>query len=253
MMSTLARLVTVVALMAALWADGLRAQSNAVALTNVTLVDATGAPPSPAMTVIVNGDRITAIGRADSIRVPRGAILVDGTGKFLIPGLWDMHVHIGSYEDGVKVLPRLVGYGITGVRDMASPIDDILRLRQESTDRVLLGPQIVAAGPILQGPLPFRLPPLVRTVTEADANQTVAELKAKTSRPAVCRTPAGLSVGLRGGTVRTAQYRAFWKCQLSWCAHRVRVGRSGTEHLRSGRADSRSCWRTVARREGVSS
>jgi imidazolonepropionase-like amidohydrolase len=62
---------------------------------------------------------------------------------------------------------------------MASPPDDILRLRRETDDSTILGPQIVAAGPILQGPLPFTLPPLVRTVTEADAAQTVAELKAK--------------------------------------------------------------------------
>jgi Amidohydrolase family len=111
--------------------------------------------------------------------VPQDAIVVDGTGRFLIPGLWDMHVHVGSYEDGVKVLPRFVGYGITGVRDMASPPDDILRLRRDTSNSAILGPEIVAAGPILQGPLPFKLPPLVRTVTEADATQIVAELKAK--------------------------------------------------------------------------
>jgi hypothetical protein len=155
------------------------AQSIAVAVTNVTLIDGTGAPPSPTMTVIVNGGRITTIGRAGSVPVPHDAIVVDGTGKFLIPGLWDMHVHVGSYQDGVKVLPRLVGYGITGVRDMASPPDDILRLRRETDDSTILGPQIVAAGPILQGPLPFKLPPLVRTVTEADAAQSVAELKTR--------------------------------------------------------------------------
>jgi Amidohydrolase family len=177
MTSTLARLVTLVALLASSWAGNVRAQS--VAITNVTLIDATGAPPRPTMTVIVSGDRITIIGRAERVRVPRGATLVDGTRKFLIPGLWDMHVHLGSYEDGVKVLRRLVGYGITGVRDMASPPDDILRLRREAANSTILGAQIVAAGPILQGPLPFRLPPLVRTVTEADAIQTVDELKAK--------------------------------------------------------------------------
>jgi predicted amidohydrolase YtcJ len=67
--------------------------------------------------------------------VPSGATVVDGRGKYLIPGLWDMHVHhIGGYNDGTKVLPRLVAYGITGVKDMASPVDDILRLRRESAD-----------------------------------------------------------------------------------------------------------------------
>ena len=179
MNSTLARLATIVALLAALWAAGVRAQSVAIAVTNVTLIDGTGAPPSATMTIIVNGGRITTIGRAGSVRVPQDAIVVDGTGQFLIPGLWDMHVHVASYQDGVKALSRLVGYGVTGVRDMASPLDDILRLRRETDDSIILGPQIVAAGPILQGPLPFKLPPLVRTVTEADAMQAVAGLKAR--------------------------------------------------------------------------
>jgi imidazolonepropionase-like amidohydrolase len=180
MNSTLARLaVILVALLAAPEGGGVNTQSLALAVTNVTLIDGTGAPPSPSTTVIVNGRRITSIGRAGIVHVPPDAIVVDGAGKFLIPALWDMHVHVGSYQDGIKLLPRLVGYGITGVRDMASPPDDILRLRRETADSTILGPQIVAAGPILQGPLPFTLPPLVRTVTEADAAQTVAELKAK--------------------------------------------------------------------------
>ncbi|AMY09299.1 imidazolonepropionase [Luteitalea pratensis] len=90
-----------------------------------------------------------------------------------------MHVHIGGHDEGTKILPRLVAYGITGVRDMASPVDEILRLRRETTDGTLVGPQIVAAGPILQRPLPFRTPPLVRTVTDADAKQVVDDLQAK--------------------------------------------------------------------------
>jgi cytosine/adenosine deaminase-related metal-dependent hydrolase len=153
-------------------------QSKAIAVTNVTLIDGTGARPR-VVTVIVEGDRITAIARNGRTRIPTGATIVDGRGKYLIPGLWDMHVHIGGYDEGTKVLPRLVAYGITGVRDMASPVDDILRLRRESADGTLLGPQIVAAGPILQRPLPFRTPPLVRTVTDADAKQVVDDLQAK--------------------------------------------------------------------------
>jgi len=93
--------------------------------------------------------------------------------------MWDMHIHIGGYDEGKKVLPRLLAYGITGVRDMASPADDILRLRRESADGTLRGPHIVAAGPILQRPLPFSTPPLVHTVTDADAKQVVDDLQAK--------------------------------------------------------------------------
>jgi imidazolonepropionase-like amidohydrolase len=155
------------------------AQSHPIAFTNVTLIDGTGATPQRGISVVIDGDRIATIGRTGEVRLPVGATAVDGRAKFLIPGLWDMHVHLGAYDEGVKVLPRLVGYGITGVRDMASPVDDILRLGRESASGMVLGPQIVAAGPILQRPLPFRLPPLVRTVTDAEAKHVVAELHTK--------------------------------------------------------------------------
>lgn len=173
----LSRLLIVVSLVTA-WATVVAAQSNAIAVTDVTLIDGTGARPR-VVTVIVEGDRITAIARSGRERIPNGATIVDGRDKYLIPGMWDMHVHIGGYNEGTKVLPRLVAYGITGVRDMASPVDDVLRLRRESADGTLLGPQIVAAGPILQRPLPFKTPPLIRTVTDADAKQVVDDLQAK--------------------------------------------------------------------------
>jgi cytosine/adenosine deaminase-related metal-dependent hydrolase len=154
------------------------AQPTAIAVTGVTLIDGTGAPPR-VVTVVVEGDRVAAISRPDRERIPAGATIVDGRGKYLIPGLWDMHVHIGGYEEGTKLLPRLVAHGIMGVRDMASPVDDILRLRREIADGTVPGPQIVAAGPILQGPLPFSTPPLVRTMADADAKPVIDDLHAK--------------------------------------------------------------------------
>ena len=174
-----ARLATVLSTVAALGATAPMAQSSAIAFTDVTVIDGTGGAPRGGLTVLVADGQIITVGRTTTVHVPDGATIVDGRAKFLIPGLWDMHVHLGSYEDGAKSLRRLVGYGITGVRDMASPVDDILRLRHDTADGTLLGPQIVAAGPILQRPLPFKLPPLVRTVTDSDAAQTVADLRAK--------------------------------------------------------------------------
>src|SRR5688572_19208295 len=75
----------------------LMAQSHAVAFTNVTVVDATGAEPRSDTTVVTDGDRIVAVGRTGTVNVPTGATVVDGRGKFLIPGLRDMHVHLGAY------------------------------------------------------------------------------------------------------------------------------------------------------------
>jgi hypothetical protein len=153
------------------------AQVPVLAITNVTLLDGTDAAPRRDVTVVVTGTRISAIGPSSRTTVPKGARVVDGRNQFLIPGLWDMHVHLGAYDAGVKASARLLSYGVTGVRDMASPLDDILRLRRETDTGAIVGPSIVAAGPILQRPLPFALPPLVRTVTEADAARTVGELR----------------------------------------------------------------------------
>lgn len=155
-----------------------RAPSPFVAITNVTVIDATGAAPKPGVTVVIERDRISAIGR--TARVPRGAEILDGTGKFLIPGLRDMHVHLGG-DDGAKTrLGHFVASGITSVRDMASPVEAIVALRQEIVDGKLIGPRLTVAGPILQGSLPFQTPPLIRTVgSPEEARTAVDDLWAK--------------------------------------------------------------------------
>ena len=85
------------------------AQSTAIVISDVTLIDGTGALPG-VTTVVVEGDRIVAIARSGRERPPAHATIVDGRGKYLIPGMWDMHVHIGigGYEDGTKILTRLI-------------------------------------------------------------------------------------------------------------------------------------------------
>ena len=85
--------LTVVALAGALHAQAEDAPAKSLAITGVTVIDATGAPAQPDITVVVTGDRITAVGKPGEVRVPAGAQVVDGKGKYLIPGLWDMHVH----------------------------------------------------------------------------------------------------------------------------------------------------------------
>src|SRR5689334_24111838 len=73
-----------------------RAQSKSpiLALTHVTVIDATGAPPKRDMTVVVSDGRISSIVRTSRRATPRNAVVVDATGKFLVPGLWDMHAHL---------------------------------------------------------------------------------------------------------------------------------------------------------------
>jgi hypothetical protein len=129
------------------------------------------------MSIVVADGRIIALHRTGKVRLPKGAEIINARGKFLIPGLWDMHVHSGGYENGKKYFPRLIAGGITGVRDMGSQLDEILRLRREVDEGAIIGPHMVIAGPIVQGPLPFRMPLFISANNEAEARQTVISLK----------------------------------------------------------------------------
>src|SRR5262249_955880 len=69
-------------------------RSNTLVFTHVTVIDATGSEAQSDMTVRIVGKRIAALGRTGQVNVPTGAQVIDATGKFLIPGLWDMHAHL---------------------------------------------------------------------------------------------------------------------------------------------------------------
>jgi hypothetical protein len=145
--------------------------------THVTVIDATGAAAKRDLSVVIVDGRIIAFGKTGSVRVRADAEIIDATGKFLIPGLWDMHIHSGGYENGKKYFPRLIADGITGVREMGSPLDEILRLRREVEAGAIIGPHMIIAGPIVQGPLPFRMPLFISVNDKAEARQTVISLK----------------------------------------------------------------------------
>jgi imidazolonepropionase-like amidohydrolase len=152
-------------------------ESKPLVFTHVTIIDATGAPAQPEMSIVVAGGRIIALGRIGKLRIPKDAEIVNARGKFLIPGLWDMHIHSGGYENGRKYLPRLIANGITGIRDMGTPLDEILQLRKEVDEGKILGPRMVIAGPLVQGPLPFKMPVIISVNNEAEARQAVSSLK----------------------------------------------------------------------------
>src|SRR5215204_985360 len=144
-------------------------QPDAFAITGVTIIDVAASSVADALetnrTVIVTGNRITEVGDTAGTRVPSGVRSIDGRGKFLIPGLWDMHAHLMSTE-GVEYFPPLfIATGVTGIRDMGSALPPArIREIRASVDRGdTLGPRIAAvAGTILEGPRrrtggPFRL------------------------------------------------------------------------------------------------
>ena len=126
-------------------------------LTHATVIDTTGGPPQQDMTVITAEGRVARVGKSGEVSVPPGAEIVDARGKFLIPGLWDMHVHLAQQAFENKwtrsvILPLLVANGITGVRDMGGNFQVIQSLRKEIAAHERLGPRIVAAGAAFDGP-----------------------------------------------------------------------------------------------------
>ena len=149
-------------------------RKSTLAIKHVTVIDVTGAPQQQDMTLLIVDQHIAALGPSGSTAIPRGAQILDATGKFLIPGLSDMHVHLtgageptGSRE---FILPLVLANGITTVRDMGGNVEDLLRLRNEISSGVRLGPRIFFTGPYLDGDPPAYQPSfVVKSAPEARA------------------------------------------------------------------------------------
>ncbi|MGH8457085.1 MAG: amidohydrolase family protein, partial [Stenotrophobium sp.] len=146
------------------------ALSAPLAFTHVNVIDATGAPPQPDMTVVVESNRIAALGPGAQTTVPSDAYVVDAAGEYLIPGLWDMHVHTLRPGRPDTWFPLFVANGITGVRDMGGDMSfaEIRQLHREIADGSRIGPRFVAPGPILDGPAP-ELPDISLAIADSDA------------------------------------------------------------------------------------
>lgn len=118
-------------------------------IRDVTLIDGTGKVPLTHVSVYVKGNSVQAI-QPSAAKPNRTAItVIDGTGKFLIPGLWDMHVHLSDIDEAG--IPILVTYGITSVRDMGGDIERIKGWRQKIDSGTMVGPRVKFCGPMLEG------------------------------------------------------------------------------------------------------
>jgi imidazolonepropionase-like amidohydrolase len=156
--------------------------SAALVFSHVTVIDTAGGPSQSDMTVIVSDQHIADVAKSAGLQIPAHAIVVDGRGKYLIPGLWDMHVHtiFGGWlphNEGIT-LPLFVANGITGVRDMGSDLDAVKEERAQIAAGALLGPRMVIAGPMLDGPVPH-FPSSAPVANAADGRRVVDELKAQ--------------------------------------------------------------------------
>ena len=139
---------------------------DALIITHVTVIDGADSVPRPDQTIIIRGNRIVAVGPAASTPIPNAGRIIAGAGRFLIPGLWDMHVHT-DVPGGREVLRLYVVNGVLSVRDLAGTWERLSGWRKEIARGDLVGPRIMASGPYLEGgdiPIPHFL---VRTPEEA--------------------------------------------------------------------------------------
>ena len=152
----------------------------AVVFDQVTVISGTGAPAVTGMRVVVEGERIVAVGKR--VRAPQGARVIDGAGKYVIPGLWDMHVHMrGGAEaipDNEAFLKLYLANGVTGVREMGGDlVETVLRWRGEIASRERVGPRIITSGPKLDGPKPA-WPGSIPVATPEEGRKAVQAVKA---------------------------------------------------------------------------
>jgi len=150
---------TITLLLSVLLLSAACATSNdgALVIADVTVIDATGARAQPATTVVVQRGRIVSIGPSARARIPRNARVVDGKGKYLIPGLFDMHTHLSFF--GAEALPVLVRYGVLAVRDLGGSLEELDGWRAEIDRGARVGPRIFRAGPYVDGPKDLEGPP----------------------------------------------------------------------------------------------
>lgn len=119
------------------------------AYTHATVIDATGAPSRPDQTVLVTDGRITAVGPTAQVPIPAGATTTNLSGRYVIPGLTDMHVH--SDDGDAQHFPALyIANGITTVREMWGQ-EHLHRWRRETEAGRMIGPRSIIASPLLDG------------------------------------------------------------------------------------------------------
>ena len=144
-----------------------RRPKQPVAITNANVFDAATGQSAPGSTVLIDGNRIRAVGKDGSVTIPSHAERIDAGGKALLPGLWDMHVHMGP-NDGLLHMAA----GVTSVRDLANDNDALLQMKRDIENGTAIGPRITMRG-FMDGRGPYTGPTKVFVDTEAEARSAI--------------------------------------------------------------------------------
>jgi imidazolonepropionase-like amidohydrolase len=139
-----------------------------VAIEHVRVFDSEHAAMLEDQTVIVTGEKISVVGPSDKIAAPANAEHIDGHGKTLLPGFFDMHVHVGGGLDGILHIAS----GVTSVRDMGNSIEDLAKFDEQWRNGTGIGPRISKAG-LIDSPGPFQAPTGIFAATQVEANAGV--------------------------------------------------------------------------------
>ena len=123
-------------------------------IKNISVIDVQHKEIIPKQTIYIKGDRIAKIERNKVQKKIVSDTIIDGTGKFILPGFWDMHIHICWKENLNDLFPTLLGYGITGLRDLGGDVNILNKFKQQVKNNPQSGPAIFGAGPILDGEEP---------------------------------------------------------------------------------------------------
>ena len=205
-------LLTVCCWLLLVWAPSGRAEltETPIALVGGVVIDGNGGMPIENGAVVIRGRTIVAVGDANSVVIPENAQVVDVTGKAILPGLADMHVHLMGGWDGEsgdmlgyqRYLDALLYAGVTTVLDMGNVTPFVVQLRDEIAAGNLVGPRIYCVGPLIDGAAP-RWPSFsVGLISESQVPEVISLLKR--SRVDAVKAYMGLSVPLLDDLVSAA-------------------------------------------------
>src|SRR5215471_11912030 len=143
-------------------------QKKIIALVGGTLIDGYGGQPIPHSVILIEGERIKAVGQEGQLAIPPGSEVISTVGMSVLPGLWDMHVHLmidghADYDHWDKTYPaqfesvimpasarQLLMAGVTSARDLGAPLEPILHVRDAISTGRIPGPTLYVSGPFLQ-------------------------------------------------------------------------------------------------------
>lgn len=151
--------------------------ASVLVFTGVSVIDVRTGDVQPDMSIVIEGAELRAVGKTANTAIPKESRVVDAAGKYMAPGLWDMHTHTLRRERLDRWLPLFLANGVTGIRDMGSPLslEMIRHLDHECQTGQRTGPRIVANGRIFGGGfLEFQAP----ANSPEEAKATVRELRA---------------------------------------------------------------------------